>query len=225
MQISIILPVLNEETAVKNILPLLASVKSANCEIILVDGGSCDNTVKFACEFADQVIISEPGRAMQMNTGASQASGDILLFLHIDTVLPDNALQILTEAYHASPQMWGRFNVRLSGQHPFFRVIETLMNWRSCLTGIATGDQGIFISNSLFKDVGGFPQIPLMEDIAISRMLKRIEKPLCIKDRVITSSRRWEANGILSTVLLMWKLRLLYWFGIDPQKIAVQYYR
>ncbi|NOZ37647.1 MAG: glycosyltransferase family 2 protein, partial [Gammaproteobacteria bacterium] len=164
------------------------------------------------------------GRARQMNAGAEQARGDVLLFLHADTRLPENADMLIREALEAG-RVWGRFDVRLSGQAWLLRVIETLMNWRSCLTGIATGDQAMFVLHDAFVHLGGFADIPLMEDIELSHRLKKISAPCCLHSRVITSSRRWETRGILRTVLLMWGLRLAWFFGVSATRLQRIYYR
>jgi rSAM/selenodomain-associated transferase 2 len=222
VKLSIIIPVLNEEMNLSRMSRHLQSVCQQEHEIIIVDGGSVDNTLSIAHELTDSVIVSQPGRALQMNSGASIASGDVLLFLHADTFLPDNTAQIIGDLAHRK-NYWGRFDVRLSSNRFVFRLIEALMNLRSCLTSIATGDQAIFIERELFHGVGGFPEIALMEDIEISRRLKKISKPVCIRQKVITSSRRWESGGIVATVLLMWKLRLYYFFGASPEKLKQLY--
>ena len=222
MKISIIIPVLNEEQNLLRLGDYLRAIRQQGHEVLIVDGGSADNTLSIAYDVTEVVIISKPGRAMQMNSGAATASGELLLFLHADTSLPDDALQILC-ALSQRKNCWGRFDVRLSGARFVFRLIENLMNLRSCLTSIATGDQAIFIEKKLFDHIGGFPEIALMEDIEISRRLRKISKPVCIKQRVTTSSRRWEKNGIVATVLLMWKLRLYYFFGTSPEKLKQLY--
>lgn len=227
MKISIIIPVLNEEKNLSIILPYLQPFRDSGHEVIVVDGGSVDNSLKFAAEGAvleviDKVLVSEPGRALQMNRGAANATGEVYLFLHADTVLPDNALQLISSLDH-NIHFWGRFDIRLSNNRIIFRLIECLVNLRSRLTSIATGDQAIFIEAELFKSVGGFPEIVLMEDIAISRLLKKQLKPVCLTAKVITSSRRWEVKGVVATVLLMWKLRLYYFFGVSPEKLSQLY--
>jgi len=222
VKISIIIPVLNEEINLSRISGHLQSIRQQGHEIIIVDGGSVDNTLAISYEVTDDVIVSKAGRALQMNSGASVASGDILLFLHADTFLPDNAIQIISDSFQ-SKNYWGRFDVRLSSSKYVYRLIERLMNLRSCLTSIATGDQAIFVEKNLFNRVGGFPEIALMEDVEISRQLKKTSKPVCLKHKVITSSRRWETNGVVATVLLMWKLRLYYFFGVSPEKLSQLY--
>lgn len=223
-KISIIVPALNESELIVQTLKPLLKVRDAGHEIIVVDGGSADNTVALASGLADRVITSPRGRARQMNTGASYAKGDVLLFLHSDTHLPDNALQAILVGLPGSGKFWGRFDVRLSGRHPLLRVVERMIGWRSCVSGMATGDQAMFMRREAYEEVGGFPDIPLMEDIAMSRALKSAYgRPLCLRIPVTTSSRRWEEHGILQTILLMWKLRLAFLFGCSPEWIAQQY--
>lgn len=222
VKISIIIPVLNEEESLSETLSCLQSFRHSGHEVIVVDGGSRDNSLMLAQEAADAIVVSKAGRALQMNKGASVATGDVLLFLHSDTGLPDNAVQIILDKYQ-SEYYWGRFDIRLSGNELVFRLIEWLINLRSRMTSIATGDQAIFIEQKLFNHIGGFPKIVLMEDVAICRLLKKISSPVCLKQKVITSSRRWENNGIVATVLLMWKLRLYYFFGVSAEKLSRLY--
>ena len=193
-----------------------------NCEIIIVDGGSADNTRVIAKSLADKVITSEKGRGRQMNYGAGQATGNVLIFLHADTSLPENALQLIQQRLSGNGT-WGRFDIQLSGKHFMLKVIAQMMNWRSRLTGIATGDQVIFVARPAFEAVGRYPEINLMEDIALCKALKKISPPVNLKAKVISSGRRWEHNGIYTTMLLMWSLRLRYFFGADPQKLAFLY--
>lgn len=221
MLISIIIPVLNEECSIKSLLQQLQTYRQQGHEVIVVDGGSSDKTVSISNSLADKVIKSESGRALQMNNGAAHSENDILWFLHADTLISDKAIENIQQALNKND--WGRFNVKLSGSNILFRLIEKMMNVRSCLTGIATGDQGIFVKKHVFNVVNGYPDIPLMEDIEISKKLKLISRPICIKEILTTSSRRWEEKGILSTVLLMWKFRLLYWMGVSADKLAAQY--
>ena len=221
MKLSIILPVLNEEASLPGVLYRLQSLRQHGHEIIVVDGGSRDNSLMLAQQAADEVIVSKPGRAVQMNSGAELASGDLLLFLHADTTLPEDVELMFSEI--DVDTFWGRFDVRLSGDRLIFRVIEAMMNFRSRITSVVTGDQAIFVSRSLFEKVGGFPEIALMEDIAISKQLRKIVKPVCVANKVVTSSRRWEQSGVFRTILLMWKLRLYYFFGMSPQKISRMY--
>lgn len=224
MKLSIIIPTLNEAAQIVDTLKPLQPLRQRGHEVIIVDGWSDDDTLDLAQPWADKTLRAKPGRAHQMNAGAAQASGDILLFLHADTVLPENADHLIFDNIGVSGRMWGRFDVRLSGAHPLLRVVEFMMNWRSRLSGIATGDQTMFISRETFEDVDGFPEIPLMEDIALSRILKVTGGPLCLPQTVITSSRRWEYQGILKTIFLMWRLRLAFFFGANPQRLATAYY-
>lgn len=223
MIISIIIPVLNEESSIKNLLQQLQGCRQQGHEVIVVDGGSQDKTIAVAESLADKVIQSEAGRANQMNAGVAQATGDILWFLHADTVIYENAINDIKFYLNEKNKGWGRFNVKLSGSHFMFRVIEKMMNLRSCLSSIATGDQGIFVKRKIFERVGGYPAQLLMEDIELSKKLKKISPYACVKNTIITSSRRWEQRGILPTVLLMWRLRFLYWLGVSADKLAGQY--
>ncbi|WP_455217765.1 TIGR04283 family arsenosugar biosynthesis glycosyltransferase [Kaarinaea lacus] len=225
MKASIVIPVLNEEAAIPEKLAQLQPLRNEGHEVIVVDGGSADSSIQLARQGADIVIQSAKGRATQMNAGAGIANGELLVFLHIDTDLPSGGIGEVVNNIAKNGEYWGRFNVRLSGSHFLFRIIETMMNWRSRITGIATGDQVIFVSRGLFQRTGGFPDIPLMEDIELSSRLKKISKPVCLKDEVITSSRRWESSGICKTIIFMWWLRLSYWLGKDPSQLARQYYQ
>ena len=221
MKVSIIVPTLNEADTIVATLAPLQPWRQQGDEVIIADGGSQDETTALAHSLADRIIDAPRGRARQMNAGAGASRGELLLFLHADTRLPADALQTMVRAMETAS--WGRFDVCLSGTHPLLRMVEFMMNLRSRVTGIATGDQAIFIHRTLFERVGGFPELALMEDIAMSRELKRHGRPCCIRARVITSSRRWENNGILKTIWLMWNLRLAYFLGADPQRLAHRY--
>ena len=221
MNFSIIIPTLNEEKTIESCLSALQPLRN-NCEIIIVDGGSIDNTRVIARSLADKVVSSDKGRARQMNNGARYASGNVLIFLHADTSLPENALQLIQQKLNSS-RKWGRFDIQLSGKHFMLKVIAQMMNWRSRLTGIATGDQVIFVTRLAFEKAGQYPEINLMEDIAICKALKKISPPICLKAKVISSGRRWERYGIYKTILLMWNIRLRYFFGADPQILAFLY--
>ena len=218
--ISIIIPVLNEADPIGDLLSCLPG----SVETIVVDGGSTDSTVEIATSRADQVLTSEIGRATQMNAGAAVACGEILLFLHADTSLPKNFVRDL-QRFSLSNEAWGRFDVRIDSRNFMFRIIETMMNLRSRMTGICTGDQAIFIKRSTFKHVGGFPPIALMEDIEISKQLKKVSRPFCVHEPAVTSARRWLDGGILQTILLMWRLRFQYFLGVSPGYLIRQYYK
>jgi rSAM/selenodomain-associated transferase 2 len=219
-KISIIIPVFNEAEEIARTLSGLQPFRAKGHEVIVVDGGSRDETPGLSQPLSDQVIHSRRGRSCQMNDGARVATGDVFLFLHADTHLPDEADMLIVERLERDKKGWGHFHVRLSGRHPLLRLVGCLMNWRSRLTGIATGDQAMFVCRELFEKAGGFPAVDLMEDIAMSKALKKHGWPLCLKGPVKTSSRRWEKNGILRTVFLMWHLRLLYFLGLSPERLA-----
>ena len=221
--LSIIVPCLNEAKGIADALSVLAPLRSRGAEVIVVGGNSDDGTVERAAPHADCVISASRGRASQMNAGAARARGEILLFLHADTLLPESADALIVEGLKRLRRGWGRFDVAISGSHPLLRVVAWLMNARSRLTGIATGDQAIFATRSLFTAAGGYPDIALMEDIALCKRLKRFGPPLCLKHRLTASGRRWEKHGVVRTILLMWRLRLAYWLGADPRKLAVRY--
>lgn len=222
--ISVIIPALNEAACIAASLIPLQSWRDAGHEVIVVDGGSTDDTVSLARPLADQILVStRRGRAYQMNRGAQAARGDILLFLHADTRPPEHATRGVIDAVTARPKGWGFFAVRFTGASPLLRLVAVMMNWRSRLTGIATGDQAVFVRRPLFEAVGGYPAIDLMEDIALSKRLKQIHRPICLPMPVTTSSRRWERHGILRTVFLMWRLRLAFFFGADPGRLAQRY--
>ena len=192
-------------------------------QIILCDAHSVDKTQQVAQPWVDSIISTEAGRAKQMNAGAEQAKHDILWFLHADTLVPNDADTLILRSLASGSRAWGRFNLRLSGHSWVFRIIETMINWRSCLSGVATGDQGIFVNKSAFDQLGHYEDIPLMEDINLSTKLKKITRPACINTAIITSSRRWEQHGVLRTVLLMWYLRLAYFLGTPSEKLAQRY--
>lgn len=223
MRISIIVPALNEAAQITPMLRSLQPLRTQGHEIIVVDGGSNDGTPALARPLCDQLLDAPRGRARQMNAGVGVAQGDVLWFLHADSVAPATACEALLAACAQPSCAWGRFDVRLSGSHPLLRMVERLMNLRSRWTGIATGDQGIFVRRGLLERVGGFPDIPLMEDVALSRLLKRQARPVCLRECLITSSRRWEQGGVTRTILLMWRLRFAYWCGVPPDRLALRY--
>ena len=217
------MPVLDEGESIAATLDALAKLRALGTEVIVVDGGSRDATIQRARLRADHVVTAPRGRALQMNAGAVKASGDVLLFLHADTRLPADADHIVLKSLERSGLAWGRFDVKIHGRSPLLLVVGWLMNFRSRLTGIATGDQAIFVRRDAFHEAGGFAEIPLMEDIALCKRLKRMSRPLCLRERVITSGRRWDQNGVFPTILLMWRLRLAFFFGTDPKVLAQQY--
>lgn len=222
-RISVIIPALNEAALITEVLRALAPLRRRGHEVIVVDGGSSDATPALAAPLADRVLYAARGRASQMNAGARAAEGGVLWFLHADTVPPPDADGLILAALAQGGSGWGYFDVRLSGSHALLRMVAHLMNLRSRLSGIATGDQGIFVRREVFERAGGFPEIPLMEDIALSRMLKKHSRPARIAQNLVTSSRRWEQQGMWRTIRLMWHLRLAYFLGADPQKLAGQY--
>ena len=221
--LSIIVPVLDEASAIGGHLAALAPLRARGAEVIVVDGGSRDDTAARAGEGADRVLAAPRGRASQMNAGAAEATGDILLFLHADTCLPPLADNLIGVALATGHRVWGRFDVHIEGGARLLTVIAALMNRRSRLTGIATGDQAIFITRKAFAAAGGYPDLPLMEDIALTRRLKRLSRPVCLKTAVTTSGRRWERHGVLRTIVTMWRLRLAFYLGADPRALARAY--
>ena len=223
MRLSVIIPVLNEAAHIEATLRALLPLRATGAELVVVDGGSTDDTVCLAAPLADRLVRAERGRANQMNAGAAESCGEILLFLHADTLLPDKAGDSILNGLAASRRVWGRFDVRIAGRPAMLKLIALLMNLRSRLTGIATGDQAIFVKREVFFAVGGFPAQPLMEDIELSRRLKWRSAPLCLHTRVTTSGRRWETHGICRTILLMWSLRLRYWLGTPAEQLAKAY--
>ena len=220
--LAIVIPVLDEAATLMPRLLALAPLRLRGARVVVVDGGSTDGTLAIAQAHADVALVSPRGRGAQMNAGAAACAADALLFLHADTVLPHEADRLVLEALQGA-STWGRFDVRIDNPRRVFRCIERMMNWRSRWSGIATGDQAIFMRRDVFERVGGFADIPLMEDIALSRALKRIAPPVCLRARVTTSARRWETHGVWRTVWLMWRLRAAYFFGADPAALAVQY--
>ena len=222
-RISVVIPVLKEADRIAATLAALAPLRARGHEVIVVDGGSCDDTAALARGAADRVVSAPRGRAGQMNAGAALARGAVLLFLHADTHLPENADARILGGLAASGRAWGRFDVRIEGRSRLFPAIAFFMNLRSRATGIATGDQAIFVRREAFERAGRFPPLELMEDIALSRSLKRISRPLCLADKAVTSGRRWERRGVLRTVLLMWRLRLEFFFGAAPANLARLY--
>ncbi|HTQ78160.1 MAG TPA: TIGR04283 family arsenosugar biosynthesis glycosyltransferase [Burkholderiales bacterium] len=218
MRLSIVIPVLDEAAALPGALRALAPLRARGHEVIVADGGSADGSAALAAPLADAVLAAPRGRARQMNAGAAQARGEALVFLHADTRLPEAADRAIAAAL--AGRDWGRFDVRIEGRSPLLAMIGWFMNQRSRLTGIATGDQAIFVRRARFA---GFPEIALMEDVAFSAAMRRAGRPACLRERVLTSGRRWEARGVLRTMLLMWRLRLAYAFGAHPDDLARRY--
>ncbi len=223
-EISIIVPTLNEGDNISSVLRQLMDQVDDAVELLVVDGGSTDRTVALASEFAQVLSAPGRGRATQMNHGAEASRSAILLFLHADTYLPAGAIELLRTGFWHSSRQWGRFDVQLSGNGFMFRVISFCMNLRSRVTGIATGDQALFMKRGAFEQVGGFPQIDLMEDVAICKALKRVSGSYRVKNSVTSSSRKWEGEGVFRTILRMWYLRLAFYFGTDPSVLAKRYY-
>ena len=223
MRLSIIVPALEEAAAITATLAALQPLRARGHEVIVVDGGSRDATLLIARLLADRAFAAPPGRALQMNAGARKANGDVLLFLHSDSLLPERAAAAIAQALAAGAR-WGRFDVTIRGRPRILRLVARMMNLRSRLTGIATGDQGMFVERGLFEQVGGFAAIPLMEDVALSKSLKRAAgHPACLAERIVTSGRRWETRGPWRTILTMWRLRLAYALGADPARLARDY--
>ncbi len=221
--LSVIVPTLDEAERIRPQLLGLLPLRRQGHEVIVADGGSRDGTVELAEGLADAVIRAPRGRASQMNAGAAKARGEVLLFLHADTRLPAQADTLILRELAKTSRAWGRFDVSIEGAHPLFSTIAWFMTWRSRLTGIATGDQAMFVRREVFLQIGGFPAIDLMEDIAMSKRLKTSSRPLCLKSRVTTSGRRWERHGILRTICKMWRLRLAFYFGANPARLAREY--
>jgi len=220
--ISIIIPTLNEAGGIAAVLARLQRMRPG-AEIIVADGGSEDATADCARPLADRVLEAPRGRARQMNAGAAAARGDVLLFLHADTILPEDAPSAIGVALERSGRQWGRFDATIAGRDALLAVVSLMMNARSRMSGIATGDQAMFVRRAAFESVGGFPDIPLMEDVALSQRLKLLSPPACLRQRVITSARRWERDGVLRTIVLMWRLRFAYAMGVDPRRLARRY--
>ena len=221
MKFCVVMPVLNEAAGIQEALAALAPLRARGVEVVVADGGSSDATVALARPLADIIVVAPRGRGAQMNAGAAASDGDVLLFLHADTRLPPDADAIIRDGFVRTGRTWGRFDICIAGVHRLFPIIAAAMNLRSRATGIATGDQAIFISRAAFGP--GFPDIPLMEDIAMTKRLKRTGPPLCVAAAVVTSGRRWEKHGVMKTILLMWWLRFAYFLGVSPAQLARSY--
>ncbi|MCG3809701.1 TIGR04283 family arsenosugar biosynthesis glycosyltransferase [Psychrobacter sp. Ps4] len=234
-KVSIIIPVLNEADNLPLLFDNINRLNPKPQQVILVDGGSNDDSIAMIRSFINelmpdndrkidwQMTESKAGRALQMNTGAALATGEVLLFLHADTQLPLHAIDSVSKAMKRAE--WGRFDVQIASRQPTLRLVSQMINWRSRLSGIATGDQAIFISQSLFKQIDGYPNQALMEDVELCKQLKGIAKPACLKSKVITSARRWQQHGTWRTIILMWHLRFDYWRGVSTDNIKARYYK
>jgi rSAM/selenodomain-associated transferase 2 len=223
VRLSVVMPVLNEAAGLGAALQALAPLRARGAEVIVADGSSSDPSTELALAGGARVVHAPRGRALQMNAGAAQAHAEVLLFLHADTQLPANADALICEALASGARVWGRFDVAITGQPRMLRLIAALMNLRSRLTGIATGDQAMFMTRAAFEAAGGFPAQPLMEDIEMSRRLLTLSHPACLRAKVQTSGRRWESRGVWRTVMLMWRLRFAYWRGAPPEQLADLY--
>ncbi|MBK6558255.1 MAG: TIGR04283 family arsenosugar biosynthesis glycosyltransferase [Comamonadaceae bacterium] len=223
--LAIVMPVLNEAAGIEAALRALMPLMARGVRVLVADGGSADDTPARARRFGGvEVIEAARGRAAQMNAGAQAASGArVLLFLHADTTLPPDADRLIEQALAGGRHVWGRFDVRIAGRPRMLRVVAACMNVRSRWSGIATGDQALFMTRAAFDAIGGFPEQPLMEDIEMSKRLRTLSRPACLRERVITSGRRWESRGVWATIVLMWRLRWAYWRGASPQVLARRY--
>lgn len=233
LKLSIIIPILNEADNLPELMAHIVRLDPAPQQVILVDGGSVDGSVAIAKEMLKSIetaqsiidwyiIESTVGRAQQMNAGAMLATGDVLLFLHADTELPTDAIDNVQQAI--AQYDWGRFDVRLDSCEPLLKIVGFMINKRSRLMSIATGDQAIFIKKSIFEQIGGYPDQPLMEDIELCKRLKKIARPACLKSKVTSSARRWQQHGTWRTIFLMWQLRFDYWRGVSPSVLKQRYY-
>jgi rSAM/selenodomain-associated transferase 2 len=220
--LSVIVPVLDEAAGITATLQALAPLRAAGHEVIVVDGGSRDATAKLAAPLASAVLRSARGRPRQMMPGAPAAQGQVLLFLHADTTLPQGAVAAVLQALNGGAR-WGRFDVAISGRSCWLPVVARLMNLRSRLTGIATGDQAIFVQTQLFQQLGGYADLPLMEDIELCKRLRATAPPACLRLKATTSGRRWDQRGPWRTIWLMWRLRWRYWRGESPAALARAY--
>jgi rSAM/selenodomain-associated transferase 2 len=222
--LSVIIPVLNEAKNLESILSRLRAICPA-AEVIVVDGGSEDGTSAVVCRFPWVTYLSSRrGRASQMNAGAKVANGEVLLFLHADTLLPAGAEGTIVEAFSNPDIVAGRFDIRFDNPRPVFKVIAFFINLRSRLTKICTGDQALFVRQKTFEELGGYPDIPLMEDVELAKRLKRLGKVACLRSKVTTSARKWEREGVFQIILLMWALRFLYFIGVNPYRLHRWYY-
>jgi len=224
VKLSIVIPVLDDAPVLTRLLEQIRGLWSNEVEVVVVDGGSRDGSAAVATRAGATLLTAPRGRAQQLGRGVEAARGDWLWLLHADSSISRPVAAALDRVLATGIPVWGRFDVQLSGADWRLRWVESLMNLRSRLTGIATGDQGIFTHRSLLVAAGGVPDLPLMEDVELSRRLKRIAAPVCLRERILTSSRRWERDGVFRTILLMWRLRLLYALGADPRRLQRAYY-
>ncbi len=224
MKLSIVMPVLNEAPHVREALAPLQPLRARGHQVIVVDGGSSDGTLGQLDGLVDLAIATSRGRATQLNAGLERAAGEVVLFLHADTVLPAHADEHIQAGLAVAGRAWGRFDVAIVGRSLLLPIVAATMNLRSRLTGIATGDQAIFALRSALNSIGGVPGLALMEDIELSKRLKRVSPPACLRERVATSGRRWDLDGSLRTIVLMWALRLAYYLGVSPEWLARTYY-
>jgi rSAM/selenodomain-associated transferase 2 len=222
LSLTIIIPALNEAANLPLLLAQLTPLRARGAQVIVADGGSSDGSPELLADLA-QWLPAPRGRARQMNAGAAIASGEVLWFVHADSQLPADADQLIAAALANGQHCWGRFDVAISGRPWMLKVVARMINWRSRLTGIATGDQGIFLLRSTFESLGGFAELPLMEDVQLCTQLRRISKSACIRQRLTTSGRRWETHGLWRTIWLMWRLRWAYWRGVPIEQIAEAY--
>jgi rSAM/selenodomain-associated transferase 2 len=222
LRLSIVIPVLNEAEGLASLLAPLQPWRAAGHQIILADGGSADASCDIARPLCDALVAAPRGRAAQMNAGSRLATGDVLLFLHADTRLPADAPALIGSAIGAGAA-WGRFDVRVEGRSAWLPLVSRMINWRSRLTGVATGDQAIFVRRGLFEKLGGFADLPLMEDVELTKRLRRTGQPACLRGPALTSGRRWDRHGAVRTIWLMWRLRAEYYFGADPRRLARKY--
>jgi len=222
LRIAVIVPVLDEEAFLTQHIAQFKALQK-HAVVMFCDGGSGDKTCSLLQQYNISYCCSPRGRAGQMNTGSRACDSDIILFIHADTIIDAAHIQAIQEAMRIPSVVGGRFDVHLSGNPRAFRIIEYMINLRSRLTGVSTGDQCQFVRRRVFEAMGGFPDQALMEDVEFSKRLKRLGKIACLRDKVMTSSRRWEQMGIGKTVMLMWKMRLLYWLGASPESLSEMY--
>ncbi|MBI5327641.1 MAG: TIGR04283 family arsenosugar biosynthesis glycosyltransferase [Deltaproteobacteria bacterium] len=221
MSISVIIPTLNEEDNLEHTLKSVGQ----DAEIIIADAGSSDSTIKIANGFTDKIIMSEKGRGAQMDNGARMATGDIFLFLHADTRLPDGWMEKVAEALKDAKVVGGGFRLKINSGKFSFSIIEAIVNLRSRRLGFIYGDQAIFVRRDVFLSVGGFMGLPLMEDVDLMRRLKKVGKVILVDAQASTSPRRWEKRGVLRTTLRNWMFLSLYYLGVSPQKLYKCYYQ